>query len=272
MCEIYINQTHSFGKEMKSSSRSNNMTISDYSQEANRLSGKTLTRKPLEGNHTLEPVRGTMDEDRTSSIEENTQSAGSKEVEELQNKSKKSLKRKRKDSIDTSTNELSCSEVQRLSMTKFDMEESRVKAQELGFEYELRSWQMKLIQLIQEEPDDITIYWVYGPTGGEGKTKFARFIGSMNNWTYLRGAPTKTMITMLSLDDISNNVVIDFPRSVGKRINYEFINQVKDRTMILHSYNPVRYLLNNKVHVIVFSNCAPDFRRISLFRIKMIYC
>nr|CCP29667.1 truncated Rep protein [Cotton leaf curl Multan alphasatellite] len=48
----------------------------------------------------------------------------------------------------------------------------------------LKSWQSRLKTLLERDPDDRTIFWVYGPDGGEGKSTFARDLYRSGSWFY----------------------------------------------------------------------------------------
>lgn len=210
--------------------------------------------------------KNSVDESSSSTIR-NMRSASS-EISEERRHAKKAKKVKE---TDNNPSKINGYQVLDLSMSSIDMEEVKAKVQSLGFRHELRSWQIKLIKLIYEEPDDRTIYWVYGPTGGEGKTEFAKFISlNEDGWTYITGGSTASMVRCLESDDIENNVVLDFYRS--GYVNYMFIKDVKDRTMVIHGRSVVRYILLNKVHVVVFSCKLPLPGKISQDQIKILYC
>ncbi|KAI8023999.1 Para-Rep C6 [Camellia lanceoleosa] len=57
-----------------------------------------------------------------------------------------------------------------------------------------RECQIHVQRLINEEPDNRQIIWVYGEDGNEGKSTFARHLYQNCNWFYTRGGKTDNFI------------------------------------------------------------------------------
>nr|WET17299.1 replication associated protein [Banana bunchy top virus associated alphasatellite 5] len=219
------------------------------------------------GNPHLEAMRGTIDEAIRYVTKEETRVAGPWEFGELLRKG--SHKRKLMELLDDPDNEIMEPQKYRRAITKQAMDASKKKA-ELGFPYDLKEWQKMVIELIEEQPDNRTIIWVYGPNGGEGKTQFAKHYGLLKGWTYLPGGELKDMMYLLA-KEINNNVIIDFPRCTKDFISYKFIEMVKNRCIFSYKYEPIGAIVSNEVHVIVMSNELPDYSKISEDRIKLIF-
>ncbi|ACQ65861.1 truncated alpha-rep [Gossypium darwinii symptomless alphasatellite [Gossypium harknessii]] len=75
----------------------------------------------------------------------------------------------------------------------------------------LKSWQLRLKTLLERAPDDRTIFWVYGPDGGEGKSTFARDLYRSGTWFYARGGSADN-VSYQYIGQLGNNIVFDIPR------------------------------------------------------------
>ncbi|ARI50288.1 satellite replication initiator protein [Sophora alopecuroides yellow stunt alphasatellite 5] len=154
---------------------------------------------------------------------------------------------------------------------------SRVQMQKVrercSWDFDLRPWQDELLKTLEQEPDDRTIIWVYGPHGGEGKSAFAKYLTLKEGWWYTAGGKASDMLYSYSLDPTCH-VCIDIPRCTREEyINYGVIEQIKNRVIINTKYEPCTIRDDgHNVHVIVFSNFLPDVTRISEDRIKIINC
>nr|WET17281.1 replication associated protein [Banana bunchy top alphasatellite 2]WET17282.1 replication associated protein [Banana bunchy top alphasatellite 2] len=134
-----------------------------------------------------------------------------------------------------------------------------------------RPWQVQLTELIEAEPDDRTIIWVFGPKGNEGKSTYAKSL-IQKDWFYTRGGKKENILFAYVDEGSTKNVVFDLPRTVQEFINYDVIEALKDRVIESTKYKPVKYLELNSVHVIVMANFLPDMCKISEDRIKIVAC
>nr|WET17311.1 replication associated protein [Banana bunchy top virus associated alphasatellite 6] len=261
-----------FGGETQYAAWQHERKNHDHLQGVIQLKKKTrlnAVKSIIGGNPHVEPMRASFDDALAYVMKDETRIDGPWEFGIRIRKG--SNKRKLLEILEDSDNEVLQPQKYRRAMAKQAMSESKKKAAEEGFSYELREWQVQLTKLLEEEPDNRTIIWVYGPKGGEGKTEFAKHLGLKDGWTYLPGGELKDMMYLLS-KDMKNNVVIDFPRCTKEFISYKFLEMVKNRTIYSYKYEPVGSIVCNKVHVVVFSNEEPDYVKLSLDRIKLISC
>nr|UYS88334.1 alpha replication associated protein [Cotton leaf curl Gezira alphasatellite] len=181
-----------------------------------------------------------------------------------------SNKRKLEELLDNSDNEAEDPQRYRRAMAKKMNKDSHQWALDNPFPFELKEWQERLSDLISAPADDRTIIWVYGPTGGEGKSQFARYLGLNKSWIYLPGGKSNDMMYMYGKSPRCN-LVIDYPRCNKEYINYSFLEMIKNRTIYSYKYEPVGFIDPTcNVHVIVMANFLPDYERISEDRIKLI--
>ncbi|CUT16862.1 replication associated protein [Parthenium leaf curl alphasatellite] len=135
----------------------------------------------------------------------------------------------------------------------------------------LKSWQLRLKTLLGRDPDDRTIFWVYGPTGGEGKSTFARDLYRSGGWFYTRGGSADN-VAYQYIGCLGNNIVFDIPRDKKDYLQYSLIEMFKDRLIVSNKYEPLMAPLVNCIHVVVMSNFLPDFEKISSDRVHVIPC
>ncbi|ASX95017.1 replication-associated protein [Alternanthera yellow vein alphasatellite] len=135
----------------------------------------------------------------------------------------------------------------------------------------LKSWQLRLKTLLGRDPDNRTIFWVYGPTGGEGKSTFARDLYRSGSWFYTRGGSADN-VSYQYIGCLGNNIVFDIPRDKKDYLQYSLIEMFKDRLIVSNKYEPLMAPLVNCIHVVVMSNFLPDFEKISIDRVHVIPC
>ncbi|AFQ90124.1 replication protein [Mesta yellow vein mosaic alphasatellite] len=181
-----------------------------------------------------------------------------------------SNKRKLTELLDNSDNEIEEPQKYRRAMAMKMTKASHQWALENPFPFELKEWQERLSVDLNSILDDRAIFWVYGPTGGEGKSQFAKYLGLNKNWLYLPGGKVNDMMYMYCKKP-QCNLVIDYPRCNKDFINYAFLEMVKNRTVYSYKYEPVGFIDPTcNVHVVVMANFLPDYERISQDRIKLI--
>nr|ACU64818.1 replication-associated protein [Nanovirus-like particle]AFR54469.1 replication associated protein [Cotton leaf curl Burewala alphasatellite] len=135
----------------------------------------------------------------------------------------------------------------------------------------LKSWQSRLKTPLERDPDDRTIFWVYGPDGGEGKSTFARDLYRSGSWFYTRGGSADN-VAYQYIGCLGNNIVFDIPRDKKDYLQYSLIEMFKDRLIVSNKYEPLMAPLIKCIHVVVVSNFLPDFEKISSDRVHVIPC
>lgn len=119
----------------------------------------------------------------------------------------------------------------------------------------LRPWQADLLKVLESPPDDRTIYWVYDPEGGKGKTVFTKHLIANYGACMLSGK-TQDMAHAYRGERI---VIFDLPRSSDLTFfDYRFAEKVKDGVVFSGKYESKLKIYDWNPHVIVFSNETPD--------------
>lgn len=133
----------------------------------------------------------------------------------------------------------------------------------------LRPFQRSLIDLIQSEADDRTIYWVTDTTGGAGKTAFLKYC-VFNKLAFLLQYGNAADLNNLVYNNPNQRCYIfDLTRSkpaVLSSVDVFAVMESCKNGMIQNTKYKTGFLLMDSPHVIVFSNSAPDISLLSADR------
>jgi len=132
-----------------------------------------------------------------------------------------------------------------------------------------RKWQLELSELLGQPSDDRSVIWVLGQTGGEGKTTYAKKL-VQQGYAYVDPNKYADMFEMYHQQGTDKHVVCDFHRSCDVDAFYGFIEKVKNRVIPKIKYRSSLHIELNNIHVVVMSNVAPNYEKISRDRIKLI--
>lgn len=123
-------------------------------------------------------------------------------------------------------------------------------------------WQKTLLSIINKEPNDRDIHWIWEPTGCAGKTTFQKYLHSHYDDVIVlsgKGHDMKNGVVKF----IQNNdkhpklVLINIPRSSHKFVSYSGIEEIKDMFFFSGKYESDNVNGPNP-HVLVFSNSEPE--------------
>lgn len=139
----------------------------------------------------------------------------------------------------------------------------------------LRPWQEEIIEIINSEPDDRTIYWFWEPAGGVGKSAFTRYVCIKREKEALvvggKSADIKHGVAAFREKHgvYPRIIFIDIPRSYNKEfLNFEAMENIKNGCFFSPKYES-NMVLGNPPHMIVFSNEEPDISKLSYDRWKI---
>jgi len=124
---------------------------------------------------------------------------------------------------------------------------------------EFKDWQKEILDIIDTDPDDRTIYWIYDQEGGKGKTKLCRHLcktrsdtifvtGKANDMKYAVAEWIQTKDLKVCL--------LNFTRTVEGHISYEGIESIKDGLFFSGKYES-KQIIYDPPHVFCFSNFLP---------------
>lgn len=129
---------------------------------------------------------------------------------------------------------------------------------------ELRPWQQMVKEIIDEEPEDRKIVWIWEPTGNTGKTQLAKWICKNYNAMYVSGKATdaKYAIAKWLKTKPLHVVIFGFPRSYEEYVSYGGMEELKDGIFFSSKYES-EMSIYNPPHVLVFANFPPDESKMS---------
>lgn len=131
-------------------------------------------------------------------------------------------------------------------------------------------WQTEICNLLNKEPDDRTITWVWEPAGCSGKTALQKYIFSHFKNVVVtcgKGADMKNGIVKYqeATQALPKIVLINIPRSIKDYISYSGIEEVKDMFFFSPKYEGGMVCGPNP-HVICFANEPPLHDKLSADR------
>ncbi len=140
-------------------------------------------------------------------------------------------------------------------------------------ENQLRPWQKGVIDIINEEPDDRCLFWIWSASGNVGKTTFSKYLTAVHGAVPLggKGADVRNgVVTYLQDKGTTPELIIyPIPRSFkAEYVSYEAMENCKDMYFYSGKYEGGA-VCGNCPHVFVFSNFAPDTSKMSEDRWKV---
>lgn len=124
---------------------------------------------------------------------------------------------------------------------------------------ELRPWQVELWNLLQQEPEDRKILWIYDKSGNSGKTAFCKWAMVKHHATFIQNGKKADMVYAIKDPKI---VLINFSRTNESHVNYDAIESVKDGILYSPKYESHAKIFNSP-HVVIFSNFKPEIHSMS---------
>lgn len=137
----------------------------------------------------------------------------------------------------------------------------------LACEGNFYEWQLDIINILKNEPNDRDIYWYRGRDGNNGKTTFAKYLVRFHEAIILGGksADMKNGIIeeIKSKGATPSLIVLNIPKSFNSEyLSYTGIEEVKDMLFYSGKYEG-GMVDGNPPHLIIFSNCYPDIDKCS---------
>ncbi|AUM61904.1 Rep [uncultured virus] len=129
-------------------------------------------------------------------------------------------------------------------------------------------WQKQALSLLESEPDDRSIYWIWEPTGGRGKTQFCKYCVVKKDALMLTGKSADMYHMLSKFPNKRKIILVDIPRSQQDYLNYGAIEQIKNGLVFSGKYEGCQ-LVFNCPHVFVFANEPPDLSKMSMDRWKV---
>lgn len=133
-------------------------------------------------------------------------------------------------------------------------------------------WQQSVLDILEQEPDNRSIYWFYDTTGNIGKTSLAKQICVNQNAIYLSGKSSDIkcgVATYIASKKPLHAAIFGFPRTNENFVSYEALEAVKDGIFFNGKYES-GMVIQNSPHVIVFANFPPETSKLSNDRWRVV--
>lgn len=133
----------------------------------------------------------------------------------------------------------------------------------LPCETQLYPWQQSIMNLMGDEPDDRTIFWVWEATGRTGKTTFLKWLMRFHEAIPLEGK--KGDILHIAAEHESELYVYDMERSLEQFVSYASIEKIKNGSYMSGKYEG-KIVDRNPPHLLIFANFPPELAKLSADR------
>lgn len=133
----------------------------------------------------------------------------------------------------------------------------------LPCEETLFPWQVKLMEMLKDEPNDRTIIWIWEETGSVGKTTFMKYLMRFQGAIPLEGK--KNDILHVATEHESDLYIYDIERSLESFVSYGSIEKIKNGCWMSGKYEG-GIVDRNCPHLVIFANFEPDVTKLSLDR------
>lgn len=130
-----------------------------------------------------------------------------------------------------------------------------------------KPWQLKVLEILKQEPDDRKVYWFWSQEGGIGKSQFCKYCVVKENCLFFEEGKKADIMHLIfeAPEDRLERIIIDVPRDNGNNISYKAIESIKNGLIYSSKYEG-GYKYFNSPHVIIFANMPPQEERLSADR------
>lgn len=127
---------------------------------------------------------------------------------------------------------------------------------------QLYQWQKDIVEIIEQEPDDRKIYWIWESQGNRGKTSFCKYLSVKYQAILLTGKSADMKYSIAQMGEYPRIVLIDCPRSMMEYISYPGIEEIKNAYFFAGKYES-KQVIGNPPHLFIFANSPPDMEKLS---------
>lgn len=130
----------------------------------------------------------------------------------------------------------------------------------------LYPWEIEILDIIKNEPDERTIYWFYDEYGNIGKTQFSKYLAYHYKAIPLEGCKNDILYCAAQFE--SNIYIYDIERSLENFLSYGSIEKIKNGFYMCAKYES-KPIIRNSPHILIFANFLPQIDKLSLDRWKI---
>uniref|UniRef100_UPI004047B8EC hypothetical protein n=1 Tax=Aliarcobacter sp. TaxID=2321116 RepID=UPI004047B8EC len=134
---------------------------------------------------------------------------------------------------------------------------------------DLYKWQLDILDIVNKEPDDRTIYWIWEDVGGAGKTQFCKYLIHHHKAALIAGKSNDCKHGIICYEQLNKEypelVIYDVPRCNMDYVSYDTLECIKNGLFFSGKYETAQVMFNSP-HVFVFSNEPPNLGKMSMDR------
>lgn len=168
----------------------------------------------------------------------------------------------------------------RLTNAKYCSKEGNYKINEIKIPKELKllsptlfkKYQKYIYDLIQNEPDNRSIYWFWEADGNTGKSTFSKYLCAKHNALLLSGKGADMKYGVIKYQEkrgfYPEVIIFDIPRTNMEYVSWSCLEDIKNGCFFSGKYESDMVIMNSP-HIICFSNSEPDYDKLSMDRWKV---
>lgn len=130
----------------------------------------------------------------------------------------------------------------------------------------LFDWQLDIVEICENVPNDRTINWYWEEKGGIGKTVFCKYMVWHYHALVLSGKSADMKYGIIKYVEKNGQypavIIFDIPRSCLDYLSYQGIEEVKNGLFFSSKYES-DMVIGNCPHIICFANEAPKYGKLS---------
>jgi hypothetical protein len=138
----------------------------------------------------------------------------------------------------------------------------------------LFEWQKDMEHILLTDKSDRTVYWIYDPEGGNGKTQFLKYMYYKYSCLFTCGGKRNDIINLIyngqKYMEESNAIVLwNLPRDINDEfISYEAIEMIKDGCISNNKFECGCFCCNSP-NICIFGNKLPNIKKLTFDRWKI---
>lgn len=133
----------------------------------------------------------------------------------------------------------------------------------------LRPWQQKIVDILNEQPEDRTIWWFWEPDGNTGKSALCKYLAVKRGSMIITTNKSADIATCI--DEDCSEYIFDFPRSVEGFSPWNGLEQLKNGLITEAKLKKkAKTTIINNPHVIIFANWVPDKVPVTIDKLKIV--
>lgn len=133
-------------------------------------------------------------------------------------------------------------------------------------------WEKEIIEIINKEPDDRSIYWYWEKIGCAGKSTFCKYLCVKKDALILSGKSSDMKYGVVKYYEKHKTyprlIILDIPRTCEGYISFKGIEEIKNACFFSSKYE-CDMIVGNCPHIIIFANFYPETSKVSKDRWKI---